>query len=60
VLEGRSWFPKTLAEAFMPPLRISFMIGAVCTGIAAVLSAMRGEKYVHESRAGEAVPGTKE
>ncbi len=32
----------------MPSLRISFIIGAVLSGIAAVLSAMRGQKYVHE------------
>lgn len=48
VLQGHDWFPKTLAEAFMPSLRISFIIGAILTAIAAVLSAMRGERYVHE------------
>ncbi len=48
VLESHDWFPKTLADAFMPSLRLSFIIGAVLSGIAAVLSAMRGEKYVHE------------
>jgi MFS family permease len=47
-LEGSTWFPKTLADAFMPSLRLSFIIGAVLSGIAAVLSAMRGERYVHE------------
>ena len=48
ILQSHDWFPKTLADAFMPSLRISFIIGAVLSGIAAVLSAMRGEKYVHE------------
>jgi MFS family permease len=48
VLESHDWFPKTLADAFMPSLRLSFILGAVLSGIAAVLSAMRGEKYVHE------------
>lgn len=33
----------------MPALRISFIIGAVLSGIAAVLSAMRGQRYVHET-----------
>ena len=47
-LENPTWFPQTLADAFMPSLRLSFIIGAVLSGIAAVLSAMRGEKYVHE------------
>ena len=48
VLQSHDWFPRTLADAFMPSLRISFIIGAVLSGIAAVLSAMRGDKYVHE------------
>ncbi len=48
VLQSHDWFPHTLAEAFMPALRISFIIGAVLSGIAAVLSAMRGGRYVHE------------
>ncbi len=48
MLENPDWFPQTLADAFMPSLRLSFIIGAVLSGIAAVLSAMRGEKYVHE------------
>jgi len=33
----------------MPTLRISFIIGAVLCGIAAVLSAMRGQRYVYEA-----------
>jgi len=48
VLQSHDWFPRTLADAFMPSLRLSFIIGAVLSGIAAVLSAMRGERYVHE------------
>jgi hypothetical protein len=47
-LTSSYWFPQTLQKAFMPALRISFIIGAVLSGIAAVLSAMRGEQYVHE------------
>lgn len=48
-LKSNYWFPKTLQQAFMPALRISFIIGAVFSGIAAALSAMRGERYVHET-----------
>jgi hypothetical protein len=48
-LASNYWFPQTLQEAFMPALRISFIIGAVLCGIAAVLSAMRGQKYVYEA-----------
>jgi MFS family permease len=49
VLESPGWFPKTLAEAFMPSLRASFVIGAILCAVSAVLSAMRGDKYVHEA-----------
>lgn len=48
-LKSNYWFPKTLQQAFMPALRISFIIGAVFSGIAAALSAMRGERYVHKT-----------
>lgn len=48
-LTGNYWFPQTLQQAFMPALRISFIIGAVLCGIAAVLSAMRGQRYVYEA-----------
>ena len=47
-LTGNTWFPSTLANAFLPSLRISFYIGAAFCGIAAILSALRGEKYIHE------------
>ncbi len=47
-LTGTSWFPSTLAEAFMPSLQISFYVGAFFCGLAALLSALRGEKYIHE------------
>jgi MFS family permease len=46
-LTGTTWFPTTLADAFMPSLRMAFIIGAIFSGIAAILSAMRGEKYIH-------------
>jgi MFS family permease len=47
-LTGTTWFPSTLAEAFMPALRLSFYIGAAFCAVAAVLSALRGANYVHE------------
>lgn len=46
-LTGTTWFPTTLADAFMPSLRVAFIIGAIFSGLAAILSAMRGEKYIH-------------
>ena len=47
-LTGTTWFPSTLANAFIPSLRTSFYIGALLSAIAAILSALRGEKYIHE------------
>jgi len=46
-LTGTTWFPDTLANAFLPSLKTSFYIGAVLSAIAALLSALRGAKYVH-------------
>jgi len=48
ILTGITWFPTTLARAFMPSLRISFWIGAAISLVAAVLSALRGARYIHE------------
>lgn len=46
ILTGTSWFPTTLAQAFMPSLHLSFYIGAVLSIIATVLSAMRGSTHM--------------
>jgi MFS family permease len=48
MLTSTYWFPEMLQKAFMPALRLSFYIGAILSGIAALLSAMRGQNYVHE------------
>ncbi len=47
-LTGTTWFPSTLANAFVPSLQTSFYIGALLSAMAAILSALRGEKYIHE------------
>lgn len=47
-LTGTSWFPTTLAQAFMPSLGLSFYIGAGLSFVAALLCAMRGNKYIEE------------
>jgi MFS family permease len=52
VLTGTTWFPTTLANAFMPSLRISFYIGALLSIIAAVLASMTGSRFVYENQAG--------
>jgi MFS family permease len=49
-LTGITWFPSTLQNAFIPSLRISFYVGAIISAIAAILSALRGGKYIHEDK----------
>lgn len=47
-LTSSSWFPQTLSDAIMPLLRICFYLGAGLCAIAAIFSAMRGQRYIHE------------
>ena len=49
-LTGITWFPSTLATAFLPSLGTSFYIGAIISAIAAILSALRGEKYINKDK----------
>ena len=45
-ITGTTWFPSTLATAFMPAIRTSLYIGAALCVVAAILSAMRGKSQV--------------
>ena len=45
-LNGTTWFPTTFANAFIPSVRISFIFAAALSIIAAILSALRGDKHV--------------
>ncbi|MFG1415235.1 MAG: MFS transporter [Thermoplasmataceae archaeon] len=56
IMTARSWFSYALAPAVMQSLRDSFYIGAVLSGAAAVLSALRGKRYVHHAVPGEEDP----
>jgi MFS family permease len=47
-ITGTTWFPSAFATAFMPALKLSFYIGAGFSALAAVLSVLRGETYIHE------------
>ncbi len=47
-LTSTTWFPSTLETAFIPSLKISFYVAAIIAAIAAILSALRGEKYIHK------------
>jgi len=48
-LTGTTWFPTTLAKAFMPSLRLSFYFGAILSIIAAFFSAMRGPMRMNKN-----------
>ncbi len=55
LLTGVTWFPTTLAHAFMPSLATTFIVGAIISLIAAALCARGGERYVHDIHAPGAV-----
>ena len=57
LLLGNTFFPNAIAPAFISALRIAFYIGAILSGIAAVTSAMRGDrKPVSTSVVSQPVP----
>ena len=45
-MEGLTWFPSTLAPAFMSSLRVAFYVGMILSISAAVVSVIRGKRYV--------------
>lgn len=45
-MEGLTWFPRTLAPAFMSSLRVAFYVGMLLSLSAAVVSVIRGKRYV--------------
>jgi len=59
-LESKQFFPNAVAPAFLKGMDLAFAISAVLTAVAAVVSLMRGGRYVHElhaeSAAGERRP----
>ena len=48
VLTGGTFFPNAISSPFMSALREAFIIGAVMCFMAAIFSALRGGKYIHE------------
>ncbi len=50
-ISGVHWFPHALAPAFMGSLRMSFYAGAGIFFTAALLSALRGKRYIHDETA---------
>jgi MFS family permease len=47
-LEGKSFFPTTIAPPFMSALQLSFYLAAALSFAAAIASVLRGQKYIHE------------
>ncbi|HYA58351.1 MAG TPA: MFS transporter [Thermoplasmata archaeon] len=50
-LLSKQFFPNAVAPAFLNGMDEAFLISAVLTGVAAVVSLMRGGRYVHELHA---------
>ena len=46
MIEGLKWFPQTLAPAFMGSLRDAFYVGLILSLAAAVISVLRGKRFV--------------
>jgi EmrB/QacA subfamily drug resistance transporter len=47
ILTGTTWFPQTIAPAFMSSLTVAFYFNAALALLAAAASALRGKKYVY-------------
>jgi MFS family permease len=48
VILGNSFFPNIISSSFMSGMRIVMYSGALMSLFAAILSALRGDRYVHE------------
>ncbi len=48
-ITGRSFFPKLIEQPFADGLHLAFTFGAIATGIAVIASALRGERYMHQT-----------
>jgi len=56
-LTSKQFFPNAVAPAFLQGIDLAFVISAVLTALAAVISLMRGGRYVHEIHSEEARNG---
>jgi MFS family permease len=56
-LLSRSFFPNAVAPSFLHGIDTAFAVSAVLTGLAAVVSLMRGGRYIHELHSEEARNG---
>lgn len=52
-MHGTTWFPQTFANAFLPALKVSFIFGAILSILAAILSALRGERHIDQQKRSE-------
>ncbi|MGP6239803.1 MFS transporter [Cuniculiplasma sp. SKW4] len=47
-LEGKIWFPTSIAGSFMSSLRVTFYAGSLIFVVGAILSLLRGKRVVYE------------
>jgi len=60
-LTSKVFFPQAIAPAFLTGVRESLAVAGTLTGIAAIVSALRGERYVHgEEAPSPAAPGPRD
>jgi MFS family permease len=57
-LLAKQFFPNAVAPAFLKGIDLAFALSAVMTAVAAVVSLMRGGRYVHELHAKPAKAGS--
>ncbi|MGD1099087.1 MAG: MFS transporter [Thermoplasmata archaeon] len=55
-LTAKQFFPNAVGPAFLKGIDLAFAISAILTAVAAVVSLMRGGRYVHELDAKDARP----
>ncbi|MGP6206882.1 MFS transporter [Cuniculiplasma sp. SKW3] len=52
-LEGKIWFPTSIAGSFMSSLRVTFYAGSLIFVVGAILSLFRGKRVVYEELGSE-------
>ncbi|MEM4771766.1 MAG: MFS transporter, partial [Thermoplasmatales archaeon] len=57
ILEGKTWFPSALAPTFMNALHVAFYVAAILFILAAILSALRGKRYIFDESSSSALGG---
>ena len=48
LLTGKHWFPSVIANPFMNALREAFLVSAILSAIAGIVSLLRGKVYIYD------------